>query len=117
MEYYLILLRLIHIPTGVFWAGVATYLAFFILPAVKAAGPEGGKFMQQLSRTNKLPIVMMLMSTLNILSGVFLVERLSNGFGMAWITSAYGLTLTIGGVLALIAYFVGMAVNMPSGYL
>ena len=81
---YLIFLRFLHIVSAVFWAGSIMYLAWFIIPAVKALGPDGGKFMQQLARTNKLPIVMLITGTLTNLGGILLIERLSGGFQGYW---------------------------------
>lgn len=112
---YVIILRLIHISTGIFWAGTIFYLVRFIMPAAKALGPEGGKFMQQLMSTNKLPLVMMLSATLNIISGILLIEYLSDGFQSDWFGTPMGITLSIGGTAALIAYIVGMTMNRPAG--
>jgi len=107
-------LRLLHIGTGVFWAGAVIYLAAFIMPAVNALGPDGGKFMQQLSRTNKLPMWMMVLSTLNILTGFRLFWIMSHGFQGEWITSNMGMGYTIGGVLAFGAYMIGLMVSKPA---
>jgi uncharacterized membrane protein len=111
--YELIALRLIHIFSGVFWAGAVIYLAAFIMPAVKAAGPEGGKFMQKLAQTNKLPLWMNLAAILTILAGFRLVQLDSNNFQMEWFKGNFGLTLTIGGTLAFIAFLIGFMVNRP----
>jgi len=110
----LIILRLLHISCGVFWAGAAIYLAAFIGPAVKASGPEGGKFMGQLVRTNKLPMVMTIASTLNIITGVWLLWILSNGFAYEWMVSTHGLILNTGALLAIIAYVEGLIVTRPA---
>lgn len=114
MDLYLVLLRLLHISTGAFWAGTAIYLAAFILPAAKALGPDGGKFMQQLSMTNKLPMVMMIMSTLNILSGILLIWYFSDGFSNDWMGSHMGIALSIGGTLAIISWVIGLTVTKPA---
>jgi uncharacterized membrane protein len=45
MNIALVLLRLIHIFSGVFWAGSAFVLARFIQPAAAATQPESNKFM------------------------------------------------------------------------
>ncbi len=113
MDTYLVLLRLLHISSGVFWAGTAIYLAAFVLPATKALGPEGGKFMQQLSMTNNLPMVLFMNSTINILSGLLLIWYMSDGFQNAWMETRMGMTLCTGGTLALIAWFIGIFVNRP----
>jgi len=108
---YLILIRLIHIVCAVFWTGSVLYLAGFVFPAVKAMGPDGGKFMQQLSHTNKLPIVMNLAATLTIVAGVLLIERISGGFQSVWFGSPHG--ISIGGTLALVGYILGVTINRP----
>jgi hypothetical protein len=111
---YLTALRLIHISCGIFWAGATMYLAWFILPAVKSLGPEGGKFMQQLSKTNKLPQVMLSMGTLTVLSGILLIHILSGGFQSPWFGTSHGITISIGGTFAIIAYIMGLTINLPS---
>lgn len=113
---YLIILRLFHIATGVFWAGGMIYLARFVLPAAKALGPDGGKFMSQLAMTNNLPIVMMVSATLNILSGVLLFWKISNGFSSDWMGSSFGATLSLGGLIAIVAYTIGLSVNRPATF-
>jgi uncharacterized membrane protein len=110
---YLIILRFIHIVSAIFWAGSVMYLALFIVPAVKALGPDGGKFMQQLSVTNKMPLIMTLAGSFTVIGGILLIERLSNGFTAEWFGTPHGIVLSIGGTLALIAFLIGMFVNRP----
>ena len=112
---YTIVLLMFHICTGVFWAGATIYLAAFVAPAVKASGAEGTKFMQQLSRTNNLPLWMTLAATLNVLCGVLLLWKLSDGFqNHEWMSSKRGMTLSIGGGLAIIAYLEGLFITRPT---
>ncbi|MBK5284329.1 MAG: hypothetical protein JJE25_02915 [Bacteroidia bacterium] len=111
---YLIFLRLIHIVSAIFWAGAIMYLAWFIIPAVKALGPDGGKFMQQLSRTNKLPIVMLITGGLTVLGGILLIEQLSGGFQPGWFGTTHGIIISTGGTLAIAAYVIGLSVNLPT---
>ena len=39
MDVLMIVLRLIHIGTAVFWGGSAFFMVSFLTPAVQAAGP------------------------------------------------------------------------------
>ena len=112
--YEIYTLRLLHIGTGVFWAGSVIYLAAFINPAVTAIGQEGSKFMQQLSRTNKLPMWMTIISTLNIITGFRLLMIRSGNFRADWFTNPEGMMFTIGGVLAFGAYMIGLMVSKPA---
>ena len=108
---YLIILRLLHITCGVFWAGATIYLAAFVSPAVKALGPDGGKFMQQLAKTNKLPLVMTIAATTNIIAGILLLWKLSGGFQYDWMITKHGLVLNVGVLLGIIAYLEGLLVT------
>ena len=112
--YYLTLLRSIHILTGGFWVGATFYLAWFVLPAVKASGPEGGRFMQKLTGTNKLPLVMTLTSSLNILSGLLMIANLSSGFEFVWFNNRHGMLVAAGSTLALIAFLEGILITRPN---
>ena len=53
----MILLRLIHIVAGVFWAGTMMTIAWFLLPAAQALGQPGGAFMQQLMFGQRLRVL------------------------------------------------------------
>jgi hypothetical protein len=114
MLYYLILLRLIHIGGGVFWAGVSIYLAAFVLPASRNAGPAGGKFMQQMSLTNKLPLVMIIVPTLTVIAGLLLIWEVSGGLQASWMGSGHGILLQSGATAALISYIIGFTLNRPA---
>ena len=89
------------------------YNAWFIGPAVRALGPDGGKFMAQLSRTNKFPLVVLIAGTLTNLGGILLIERLSGGFQSYWFGTNHGIIISIGGTLSLIAFTIGITVNLP----
>lgn len=112
--YYLALLRSVHIITGGFWVGATFYLAWFVLPAVKASGAEGGKFMQKLAGTNKLPLVMTVASALNILSGLLIIANLSSGFELTWFNNRHGILVTAGALLAIIAFLEGFLITRPN---
>lgn len=43
-----IALRLVHIVLGALWVGMMAFTVFFLTPAIRDAGPEGGKVMAAL---------------------------------------------------------------------
>jgi hypothetical protein len=114
MSVYMVLLRLVHIGAGVFWAGAAVMVAAFIEPAVRASGPEGGRFMRRLVEQQRFSFFMSLAALLTALSGILLYWPVSGHLSLAWITSGPGLTLTIGSVAGLSAFAIGTAVNGPT---
>jgi uncharacterized membrane protein len=112
----LLVLRLLHIVLGVFWVGSVTMLTLFLLPSLGAAGPAGGAVMQQLTQVRRLPVWMMAAAILTVLSGLGLYWHDSAGFSSStWLASGSGRTFGLGGVLAIVAVVIGMAVNNPAG--
>ncbi|MCP4423851.1 MAG: hypothetical protein GY803_05100, partial [Chloroflexi bacterium] len=109
-----IVLRLIHIIAGVFWAGAGLMNVGFVSPAAKKAGPEGGKFMQTLVQQTQFSHVMDIAAILTILSGSWLIWIISGGFQLEWLATRKGLSLTIGGLTAIIAYALAWIIIKPT---
>lgn len=112
MDILMIVLRLFHIVSGVFWAGTAFFFVSFLQPAVKASGPEGGKVMQQLA-LSRFTTTIIAAGTLTVLSGLLMYWR-DSGFQLAWILSATGLAFTIGGLAGLGGLSVAFFVSRPA---
>lgn len=109
MSGFMVVLRIVHILCGVFWAGSLIFMATFLEPSVRAAGPDGAKVMQQIQRRRLLDI-MPVIALLTILSGLALLERLSGGFSPEWLRSGMGMSLSLGGLSALVAFVIGVFV-------
>src|SRR6478609_1622671 len=110
----LILLRLIHILFGVFWAGTAIFNALFLIPAVRALGPAGGPVMQEIAQKRKLPIYFMVAGLLTVLSGIGLYWHDSQRFTNGFMRSGGGMTFGIGGAIALVTLLLGIFVVTPA---
>jgi hypothetical protein len=106
-------LRLVHILGGIFWVGTAMLFIGFIEPAVRAMGPEGGKFMQRLAQT-RLFAVIPVAAGLTTLTGLALFWWASWGLQWNWIGSARGLTFTLSSLAGVLAAVIGAAVSMPA---
>ena len=113
MDAFMSILRIIHIGGAILWCGAVFMSVAFLMPAAKAMGPEGGKFMRQLFATNKYPVVINAIAGLSVLSGLILYDKVSVHFKMAWITSGYGMMITIGGIAAIIALLYASIVIRP----
>jgi uncharacterized membrane protein len=102
--------RLIHIVSGVFWVGGAIFIAMFLLPTLRSVGPAGGPVMSYLVQVRKLPLYMMGAAILTVLSGLGLYRRDSAGFVGTWVRSGTGLVFSLGALLGLGAVGLGMGV-------
>lgn len=103
----MIVLRLIHIISGVFWAGAVMSIAWFLLPAQQAIGQPGGAFMQQLMFRQRFRAFVLAAMVLTILSGLTMYARLAMLTHGAWASSRTGIVLGIGAVAAIIAGGIG----------
>lgn len=109
----LLVLRVVHVLGGIFWVGSMIFNTFFLMPALAAVGPAAGQVMaglQQRRLFTAIPVV----AVLTILSGLRLMWITSAGFVDGYLASARGATFAISGVLAVIAFFIGILVLRPA---
>jgi uncharacterized membrane protein len=109
MNTLIIILRIIHIFGGVFWVGVSLFNVGFLQPAVRATGAEGQAVMRYLTQKTRLLMTTYSAATLTLLAGLILYWIVS-GFRLSFLTSGYGLTLTIGAIAGIIAWILAMFV-------
>lgn len=106
MDVGLIIARLIHIVSGVFWAGTLIFMARFLFPAIAEAGPDGGRVVQGMAKRGFMQAIPA-SAMLTILSGIYLFWRASAGFDPAYMGSGPGITYSIGALSAIIALIIG----------
>ena len=107
----MIVLNLIHILAGVFWAGAILFLALFVGPAVNAAGPAGSVFMQKLMTETRFSMAIALGGVLTVLTGLALFWLVSNAFSSNWILTGHGAAITLGGLAGIAAAVVGATIS------
>ena len=110
-----IALRLLHVVGGVVWVGGVILMAWFILPAQRAAGEAGGRFLQQLMGGGRLPTWLGITGGLTVLSGIVLYGRLLAATNGAWGGTSQGMVFGIGGAAALLGVITGMVVSGRAG--
>jgi len=109
MAILIIILRIIHIFCGIFWAGYALFNYYYLQPTVKALGPDGQKTMQHLSQKTNFLTIIYTAATLTVLSGIAIYWILF-GFHLSFITSGYGAVLTIGAIAGITGWFIVITV-------
>jgi uncharacterized membrane protein len=110
-----IVLRLIHILGGIFWAGTMIMLAAFLLPTARATGPEGGRFMQYLMRARRLQLYLGTAMLLTVLSGIAMYARMAATTHGAWASSRPGIAYGVGAVAAILAAAIGGSIGSSAG--
>lgn len=106
-------LRLVHILSGVYWAGTIFFFVTFLEPSLRSLGPDGGKVMIRFFERGYLKLVPSF-AFVTVLSGLWLLWIVSGGFDAAWMGSGSGIALSTGGALAIIAFVIGMVILRPA---
>jgi uncharacterized membrane protein len=108
----MIILRIIHIFTGVFWAGFAFFNIIFLQPAIRAIGTEGQKTMQYLTQKTRFLPTLYIVATLTVLSGLIMYWILA-GNRFTLLQGGYGHSITMGSLAGLIVWVLLMFVIRP----
>lgn len=114
MDLLLVVLRMVHIIGGVYWAGTIFFFVTFLEPAIRSLGPDGGKVMVRFFERGYLTLLPVI-ATLTLLSGLWLLWLVSDGFDSRYMGSRIGIGLSTGGFFAILAFVVGMTVMRPAG--
>ena len=109
-----VVLRLVHVVSGVLWAGAVFLMVGFIFPSVRAAGPGGGAFMQQIQR-RRLPVYMNTTAGLTMLSGLILYGRAIAMTDGAWARTTSAMVFGVGGLATILAAIIGGTLVSRSG--
>jgi uncharacterized membrane protein len=112
MPYEMVVLRLLHIVLGIFWAGTAFFVVSFLTPALRAEWPAAGQVMLRLDE-RRFYVAIAVAAWLTVLTGIRLYAIVSNGFSLDWIRSGTGICLTVGGIAGLTALIIGGSVIGP----
>jgi hypothetical protein len=99
-------LRLVHIVGGVFWAGAVFLMVGFVIPAVRASGPVGGRIMQEMQR-RRLSVFMNAAAGLTMLSGFILYGRLITASDGAWARTTSAMVFGIGALASILGAIIG----------
>jgi len=114
MVYLIIILRFLHILSGIFWVGFALMITFYISPAVQATQESGQKFFSYLLQHTNLSKFITVTALVSVLAGFSLYWINSNGFQSDWMKSGPGLGFGLGAVAALLGLHYGLLQNKRS---
>lgn len=113
MHAEILVLRLIHIVSGIMWVGSGIFTSFFLAPALASSPAVMGQVMAGLQRRRML-LVLQIVAALTILSGIRLLWIDSAGFAASYFSTGTGRTFAISGVAAIIAAVLSFGVARPA---
>jgi len=108
-SWFFVIFRFFHIVSGVLWVGSAFLFIVFIGPSAAEVGPAAGPLLTAAVKKRKAAKVITALGGITVLAGWILWLRNWDVYGSIgdWLSSRFGLVLTIGGVLATIAAIEG----------
>jgi hypothetical protein len=113
MDLLFLTMRLLHILLGVFWAGTIIFNAIFLGPALRDAGPDGAKVFGGLVR-RKLLNILPIVAAINLLSGLYLLWKVSSGFQPGYFHTAMGMAFSFGALMAITGFGLGVSIMRPA---
>ena len=93
-------IRVVHVLGACIWLGAAFFIAWFLMPAMRDAGPDGGRVMAAVQKRGWVAI-MPIIATVTVLTGFWLYRPYMGAEGNAAKYLGYG------GVLGVIALVIG----------
>lgn len=111
MNYWIVLLRIVHIVGGVFWVGGTLIMTFFIGPTIGATAEAGQRFVGYLMNNLKFSARLTAAAGLSVTAGALLYWHDSAGFTSLWVRSGAGIGFTIGAIFAVIGFVTGIMIG------
>jgi uncharacterized membrane protein len=104
----MLILRFVHIVSGVCWAGGGFIFFLFIEPTAKALAPTGMHFVQHMVTKRRFSNFMVISSILTVLSGALLIWQVAGGRWLGYMETGPGLGFTLGSMAGVVVFFIGM---------
>jgi hypothetical protein len=106
----MLVLRFFHVVAGALWFGSAFLFAGFVGPTAAELGPKAGPVMSSLVTKRRATKVIagLAITTVAVGWALWLKNAVAYPSVGDWVTSSFGLVLTIGGVLATVAAYFGI---------
>jgi hypothetical protein len=103
-------LRLFHIVAGGLWFGSAFLFTGFVGPASAETAPSSGPLMSNVIKKRRFAKIIAGLAITTVIAGWLMWFRDAMGYAslLDWVTSRFGLVLTVGGLAATAAAWFGI---------
>jgi uncharacterized membrane protein len=114
MHATIILIRVIHILSAIFWVGTLLFTTFYLFPTLASVGASADTVMAGLQKRGMLRAIPG-SGVVAILSGATLLWLTSGGSMSAYARTPVGRTFMNSGGIAILAFLIGIIVARPAG--
>lgn len=109
----LLVLRLVHIGAGVFWAGSVYAFFLFVQPAAGDVAPSSTPFVYELLHGRRFSQIILSAAATTVIAGLWLLWRTSNGFDPGVLFGIGRLGYTVGGTAGILTFALGGGYVFP----
>jgi uncharacterized membrane protein len=109
----LIVLRVLHILGAILWVGSGLFTYLFLLPSLRPGSPAFHEVMGGLQR-RRLFTVLPVTAVVTMLSGVRLLQIVSDGFSGEYFARASGQVYAAAGLASVFAFTLSLVVSRPA---
>jgi len=110
----ILVLRLLHIGSGVFWVGAFLTFFQFVQPAAMAVAPTATGFTYRLLHHRRFSFWMLGSAITTVIAGLWLLGITSDGYNLSVMFETSHLGFTIGGLAAIITLGRWRPVRVPA---
>jgi len=107
MDVLFLVMRILHVFLGVFWAGTIIFVAVYLSPSMRDAGPGAGRILVGLQRRGYFT-VMPVVALVTVVTGLWLYMNIMSTVGPLWASSMSARVYGIGAFAGLIALCFGV---------
>lgn len=113
---YVIVFRIVHVVGAIAWGGAIFIFVVFLQPSAKSIGPAAAPFMRELLGRRKVATVVLWIAAATIVGGAFLYWHDWHQYASLgdFVSSRFGLALTIGSASAVVAFLIGLFGTRPA---
>ncbi|MFN2590195.1 MAG: hypothetical protein ABR518_05450 [Actinomycetota bacterium] len=106
---FMLVFRFLHIVSAVLWVGSVFAFVVFVGPSAGQVGPSAGPLLTAIVKQRKYAKVVSGLGATTVLAGwvMWLHNMQVYGSLYRWVTTRFGLVITIGAALATTAWFLG----------
>jgi len=110
MDPVMLVLRLFHVVGGALWFGSAFLFTGFVGPSAAETAPSSGAMMSAIIKKRRGATVLATLAITTVIAGWLLWTKNALDYPSVidWVTSRFGLVLTIGGLAATAAAYFGI---------
>ena len=113
MDWYLTILRVLHISAGVYWVGAGLFMTLILYPTAIRLGADGRKYLMEMHKSRIFTLSMPVVSVVTTVVGFLLYAKVTNNFDAVFMKTTRNWVLSVGIVAGFLAFGHGLFAMGP----